>query len=265
MLYYPQLNTGTVCQYPLSRRNLRRTIVNSLADGSTLQIGDDGAAGVRWTLGYVDLSDLELGAIKGLFDATSGSWHTFTFLDPTANLLTWSEDLLKAGWERDPFLMLTGAVPDPLGGTNGMQITNSGQVSQTLQQTLDGPSWFQYCLSIWIRSEETTTITLYATTGTEEIANAYIVGRYWKRLEHVFQMTSQQSGLSIGVRLNAGQRVELFGFQVEAQPAAGGYKQTQDRAGVYQNARFDQDILGSQATGINIHSCAVRIISNVAG
>ena len=265
MLYYPQLNTGTVCQYPLSRRNLRRTIVNSLADGTMIRVKDDGAASVLWDLGYSDLTELELGAIKSIFDATSGSWQTFTFLDPTSNLFTWSEDPLKAGWERDPFLMLTRALPDPLSGTDGVQIINNGQVSQTLQQTLDGPSWFQYCLSVWARSEVTTTMDLYAISASEQIATPYIVGSSWKRLQHSFQMTSQEDGLSIGVRLNAGQRVEVFGFQVEAQPAAGGYKKTRDRAGVYQNARFDQDILRSHATGIDEHSCAVRIISNVAG
>ena len=265
MLYYPQLNTGTVCQYPLSRRNLRRTIVNSLADGTTIRVRDDGAARVVWDLEYFDLTDLELGAMRGLFEATSGSWQSFTFLDPTANLFTWSEDPSKAGWERDPLLTLAGGVADPLSGTGGVGIINNGQVSQALQQTLAGPSWFQYCISLWARSEATATVDLYGSSGSEQIVSSYMVGGSWRRLEHSFQMTSQQDGLSVGLRLSAGQRVELFGFQLESQPAAGGYKKTRDRAGVYPHARFDQDTFRSQATGIEQHSCALRIISNVAG
>ena len=265
MLYYPQLETGTVCQYPLTRSNSRRTIANALADGSDLRVADFGAASIRWDLNYSQLTTCELSGIQGLFDAASGSWQTFTFLDPADNLLTWSEDPSKPGWERDPLLTLGSGLTDPFGGTGGVSITNTGQVAQELQQPVAGPSWFQYCLSVYVRSSQATTIDLYSLKGSERIERQKAVGSMWSRLVHPFRMTTKEDGLSAGIRLEAGQSVVVFGFQLEAQSGAGGYKKTRDRGGVYDKARFDQDTLLSRATGFKQHACAVKIVSNVAG
>ena len=98
MLYYPQLTTGSIAQYPITRRNIRRTVVNALADGTQITMGDSGAAAVNWTLRYSHLTAIELNALQQLFASTYGRWQTFTFLDPTDNLLNWSEDLSQADW-----------------------------------------------------------------------------------------------------------------------------------------------------------------------
>jgi hypothetical protein len=53
--------------------------------------------------------------------------------------------------------------------------------------------------------------------------------------------------------------VDVFGLQVEPQPAASGYKPT-TTGGVYEHARFHDDDLAMTATGVGLHSCTVNII-----
>src|SRR5271157_2766382 len=110
MLVYPQLTSGALGQFPMVRRRRARTIVNSAADGSSVKLGDPGAAGTEWQLAYTGLSDTELAALQQFFLATEGSLNGFTFLDPAANLLAWSEVLNDSAWSADPQLTLQGSV-----------------------------------------------------------------------------------------------------------------------------------------------------------
>jgi hypothetical protein len=43
-------------------------------------------------LSYTALSDAELAALEQFFASAQGTLNGFTFLDPAANLLAWSED-----------------------------------------------------------------------------------------------------------------------------------------------------------------------------
>src|ERR1700689_1884404 len=113
MLYYPQLTTGAVSQFPVTRNANLRTVANQLPSGYTIRMADTGAQKVQWQLRYSGLSDGELSAIQSLFVAAQGQLNTFTFLDPTDNLLMWSEDWTQAVWTPDPLLQVTAGMPDP--------------------------------------------------------------------------------------------------------------------------------------------------------
>src|SRR5207253_9091970 len=110
MLYYPQLMSGSISQYPVTRRNQRRTVTNLLADGSDLRMEDTPAAQVVWDLTYNHLTAGELMNLLQLFDAVEGRLGTFTFLDPTDNLLNWTEDLTQNVWTMDPLIHMTAGV-----------------------------------------------------------------------------------------------------------------------------------------------------------
>ena len=73
------------------------------------------------------------------FRAAEGTLNGFTFLDPTGNLLAWSDQLDNAVWQKDPLLTLTGGVADPQGGTLGWRLSNGGGAGQGLGQTLAAP------------------------------------------------------------------------------------------------------------------------------
>jgi hypothetical protein len=261
MLYYPQLPTGSIAQYPITRNNIRRTVINSLPDGTQISMADAGAAAVNWSFTYSDLTAAELNALQQLFAISYGRWQTFGFLDPTDNLLNWSEDLSQAEWVADPLLTVAGGVADPLGGTSGWQATNTAQADQGILQTLAIPSSYQYCLSLYARANVPCSFDLVA-NAMQQGANA---ASTWTRFVFPFQMSTETGSLALGVSLPPGCSLDLFGFQLEAQPGAGAYKTTLDIAGVYPNSRFDQDVLTTTATGTNQFRTTIKIVSNVAG
>ena len=110
MLVFPQLVTGASALYPVTRRSIQRTVVNTLGDGRTDVLADPNAAATQWELHASGMTLAEWSAIEALFLATSGMWQTFTFLDPTGNLLADSETLSAGAWTNGALIELTAAV-----------------------------------------------------------------------------------------------------------------------------------------------------------
>lgn len=264
-LYFPQLSTGCIGQYPITRRSGRRTVVNVLADESEIRMPDAGAAAVRWQLSYTNLTRDEISALQSLFESTSGRWQSFTFLDPTDNLLNFSEDVSQPCWESDPLLAMNAASIDPFGGAGAWRMTNTAQSTQAMRQWVPVPGWYQYCFTVYLRADKTSPVELYSEDGSEELITSAMADTSWKRIQHSFRMTSTAERLACGIRLAAGQSVFAFGCQLEAQLGSGGYKKTRDQAGIYDGARFDQDDLQAAATGANQYACTVQIVSNTTG
>jgi hypothetical protein len=263
MLYYPQLTTGAVAQFPVTRTTNMRAVANQLASGFTIRLADTGAQKVQWRLRYSSLTDGERSSIEELFEGSEGQLNTFTFLDPTDNLLMWSEDWTQTVWAADPLLQVTAGLPDPLGGTGAMQLTNTGQAAQQIIQHTDGSSSFLYCYSVYVRSNVPATVQLVVTATGQTFLKAASTGTSWMRVTTSGSLAVQQDGVGFGVQLPAGAQVDMFGAQVEAQPEAGLYKKTIDRGGVYSSTRFSSDLLAFTATAPNQNSCQVDLISNL--
>jgi hypothetical protein len=263
MLYYPQLTTGSIAQFPVTRTVNLRTVANQLPSGFTIRMTDTGAQKVQWRLVYSDLTDGERSSLESLFEASEGQLNTFTFLDPTDNLLMWSEDWTQAVWTPDPLLQVTGGVADPLGGSAAMQLTNTGQTTQQIIQNTSGPSSFVYCYSVYVRSNVPATIQLVVTATGQTTLTAVTTKASWTRVTNSGSLSVQQEGIGFGVQLPAGVQVDAFGAQVEAQPGAGLYKQTIDLGGVYSSTRFSSDLLSVTATAPNQHSCQIGLISSL--
>src|SRR5581483_1675491 len=98
MLVYPQLTTGAVSQFPAQKRRKLRTVVNALGDGSSIKLADPPGELTEWQLQYAGLSDQEALALEQFFESVEGSLGVFTFLDPTANLFSWSGQLDHREW-----------------------------------------------------------------------------------------------------------------------------------------------------------------------
>ncbi len=263
MLYYPQLTTGAVSQFPIRRSTKMRTVANQLSSGPTIRMADAGAQKVQWQLRYSDLTDGERASIESLFEAAAGQLFTFTFLDPSDNLLMWSEDWTHAVWTPDPLLQLTSGVQDPLGGGAAMRLTNTAQTTQQIIQNTGGSSSFVYCYSVYVRSDTPATIQLVVTATGQVSLTPVSTSSAWMRVTASGGLSVQQDGIGFGVRLPAGVQVEAFGAQVEAQPAAGLYKKTIDLGGVYSSTRFSSDVLSVIATAPNQNSCQIGLISNL--
>src|ERR1700691_4958839 len=134
----PQIGLGAVAQFPLTRSRKWRAIRNNFESSEQIILPDTAAGQVEWRLSYQDLTDAETGTLSSLFAASQGSFGSFTFIDPLANLLAWSEDLSQPDWQFG-LLQKASGIGDPLGTLRAWSISNASAASQALQQTLGMP------------------------------------------------------------------------------------------------------------------------------
>lgn len=262
MTFFPQLSTGTAAQFPVKRTRVRRAVVNRTRGGEQIGYLDAGAAVTEWELGLHGLTDEERGAIEGLFEECRGPLKTFTFLDPLANLLAYSEDLQEPPWVADTGLALVAGKPDPLGGEGAWEITNTGQAAQRITQQTPASAGFHYCFSVWARSESPGSVRLVISGGSGEQSVVHGIGPEWRRVALSAKLGGSEESVRCGVELAAGARSELFGPQMEAQPNPSAYKRSAAGGGVYR-ARFADETLAATAEGPGNHSMRVRIRSVV--
>lgn len=248
MLWFPQLESGANGQFPTLRRIVYRTRETEQADGSLVRSDDPGAAEIEWELPLSGLTGSEVSSIEALFVAVEGRLGAFTFLDPMDNLLRWSEDPAQEAWVKTAAVEPGGA--DPLGGTASIRIGSGGEIRQTVQ----APAGLVYCFSAYVRDGEAE---LIARAGAEESGKGFAAGAAWVRVDHTLRLNSADESVTFAVRGSA----ELFGMQVDAQAGASAYKATGSRSGVYNRARFAEDVLGIATEGPDSHSCRVRIRS----
>ena len=89
------------------------------------------------------------------------------------------------------------------------------------------------------------------------------IGPAWVRAVKSGGLSVSQNGIGFGVELPAGARIQAFGAQVDAQVAAGQYKNTIDRGGVYGKTRFDSDALTLTTDAPNQNAGTVSLYSNL--
>ncbi len=261
MLYYPQLSTGTLAQYPLRKTLHKRTILNECLDNSTVKLADPAASQVQWDLNYAGLSQAEWDAIATLFQAAEGRLQTFVFADPAGNLLRWSEALSSTVWQKDGLVQLTPGMSDTAGTTRATQIANSGQITQGLSQAVTAAGWFRYCFSVYARSRTATTVTLTRSTVDGTQSQTETLGSEWRRLESSGQIDGTAEEIVFTLEIPASGTVDVFGFQVEAQPQASPYKLTTNQGGVYSQTRFVDDFISPIIVGINDYSVQAKLVS----
>lgn len=257
MLFFPQLSTGAIAQYPIKKRRITRSIVNACLDGSAIKVADVGGSATEWQLQLTDLDDAELQAIQQFFSDIEGRLNTFTFLDPTDNLFTWSETLEKNVWQKNALLRLESGVADPHGSTRATRIANTAASELSIQQDVNVPAWFRYCFSVYARSETRGSVT--QTRATDSILHE--LTPEWRRILFSGQSTSNQETVAFGLRLSAGTSIEVFGLQVEPQPGASEYKATFSTGGVYPFARLNDDTLAITSHALNRHACTLHIVA----
>jgi hypothetical protein len=252
---YPQLGTGALSQFPAVKRRRMRTVVNQASDGSAVKLADAAAEVIEWQLAYTNLSDAEIGALQQFFEEMEGSLQGFTFPDPCGNLMAWSEDLNNAAWSADPLLTATGGIDDPLGGTGAWHLINIGAGPQALTQTLNVWGGYTFCFSVYARASTPATVTLQLGGRTE----CHAVARDWRRLAIAGGGDPAAESVACSIQLPGPGTLDVFGPQVQAQPAASAYQRS-SAGGVYENARFRDDDFSFTTTGINRHSTTVNIV-----
>src|SRR6185312_1111793 len=258
-LYFPQLSSGALAQYPIKKARLFRTIKNVLPDGSLFLAEDPGYSRWQWNLSYSALSPSDVQAIQAHFSACKGPLHAFTFVDPTDNMLPWSSDLSNSHWQASPLIHLQAGAADPLGGANGFVLTNTAENSEEFTQTLAVPANFTYCLSMYIARSSQATVGLIR-RGSESTQPLTVnIGPTWTRAVSAGQLIDSGSELTVGVSLSAGQQISIFGPQLEAQPAPSEYRSTAQISGVHPNSHWTVGQLSIEATAPDLYSTAFTI------
>ena len=127
----------------------------------------------------------------------------------------------NAAWQTDPLLSLTGAISDPRGAPRARgDLRNSGGAEQTVGQTLASPGEYQYCLSAYVRAATATSVRLVI--GSQAIRRP--VTTEWTRIAWTSSGDAQATSVRFAIEIGAGDVVDVYGLQVEAQTAASGYK-----------------------------------------
>jgi hypothetical protein len=261
MLVFPQLSTGASALYPLTKTSRQRTVVNTLGDGSTDVYADPEARSLGWEMQAKGLTAAEWGAIETLFQATSGMWQTFTFLDPAGNLLAESETFSASAWTNGALIDLTAGVSDPLGTTRATLVTNAGGGTEGIVQTLPVPGTFHYCLSVWARTDSGTSVQLTISTTGGSATKTFALGTQWARISLAANLGQSTNSVTFSALLTAGGTIDIFGMQVEAQLGASDYKQTGTAGGVYANARFGADTITVTAQGTDVYDAVLQIVN----
>jgi hypothetical protein len=164
MLVFPQFNTGVQALYPVMKKRTARTVLNELRDGRADTYIDAHGGVLGWEMHALGMTSAEASAIQDLFAQVAGACGTFTFLDPTSNLLAASENFSAANWALDPQVQVTAGIADPFGTTRASRVMNSGQTAQGLTQVLAAPGTFTYCMSAWVRSDAAAGVHAMATS-----------------------------------------------------------------------------------------------------
>jgi len=258
-LFYPQLTSGALAQYPIRKVRLARTVKNVLPDGSMILYSDPGGAQLRWQLSYTELSDVDVQALQAHFSACVGPFHSFTFIDPTDNMLASSSDMNASPWQISSLINVTAGAADPSGGTSAFTLSNTGQTSQQITQTLTVPSGYQYCFSIYAMSNGPSAMTMIRQGSVREEQHSVSIGPVWTRLVSSGKLSDSGTGFTIGIALAPGQQVQLYGPQLEAQVAPSRYRSTAQTGGVYANAHWATDQLSITADAPNLSSTAFSI------
>lgn len=261
MTYFPQLSSGAMSQFPLRRKVIGRTVTNQCADGRTVKAADPSPALVEWHLRLQNLTGSEAGTLEQFYVDVEGRLRSFTFLDPADNLLVWSGDPTNTVWEKDPAIGVAGDVGDPFGGNGAWSIGNPSGIAQRVKQRLSAPGWFTYCWNFYARSSQSGAVTLFRDTAASSASAVQSVGTSWRRLQFGGKSENSDEEITFGVELPAGASADFFGFQVEPQIGASGYRRTTSRSGIYLNARFRDDLFFEIASSPNHYGCTTAIVA----
>jgi hypothetical protein len=265
MLIFPPLSTGASAQYPVKRARSERTIINITPDGRAITLPDYYGKQIRWSLRLDGLTDQEANNYLSFFELCEGPLQPFLFLDPTANLVLFSEDLTQSAWQINSLLTGTGGVGDPFGTTRASRLVNTSGASLSATQTIPIPGSAWAAFSVYLRASQGEGFQMTRTDGSSVSSLTPSVGGSWNRftLSSVFA-SSVSTNCDFSLSVPAGATLDVFGFQVDAQPSAGIYVQNTGESGVYPNARFDLDQLTVTATGLGQSSMELSILSEAS-
>lgn len=242
-LFFPQLSSGTLSQYPVKRIKGVHTAGYMAEDGTKVMYFDPDGSSLTWQLSYSGLNADEVTALETLFEGCRGQFHAFTFLDPVGNLL-------GPAWQTDPNIQVSGTI-----------FTNSGNAAASASQALPIPAGYTYCFSLPgnLSADPSATLTIVASGPSSQ--QQVVLSLKDPLLVYSGALTDAGSTFTIGVQLQPGQSVDLSEAQLEAQPVPSPFRPAV--GGVYTNAHWATDELTFVAEGPNSYNTSFSILTHV--
>lgn len=256
MRHFPQLESGCAGQYPVAKLISPRVAWSETPGGLRRRAFDGAGSRVVWRMELHGLRESEAGAIEGLFEECEGRRRSFTFVDPTANLLAATDDGTSTYWERDEGTAVAGGVAGLSGASGGFRITNQGAGWGGVWQAATVPEEMTYCLSAYMRATSEGKARLRI-GRTERVVEPD--GR-WRQM-WVSGTSGETGPVEFAIEAEAGGQVEVWGPQAEAQVAPSEYKRNRGRGGWYSRARFSTDDLSFATEGPGVFGGVVEIES----
>jgi hypothetical protein len=242
-LFFPQLASGALVQYPVKRTKFVYTVTTQAEDGSVLTYFDPNGSVLTWQLTYSGITQQEATALQALFDACAGRFRAFTFIDPVANLL-------RSQWQLGPGIQTTGTI-----------FTNLGNAPAEVSQTFSIPSGYVYCFSLAgdLAADPHATVTLIRRGSVTETRTRIPLAA--SLLVTSGALADPGQTFTVAVELQAGQSVDLACAQLEAQPAPSAFRRPS--GGVYPKANWAVDELQFTAAGPDLFNTSFSIEAQV--
>lgn len=248
-LFFPQLLSGSMVQYPVRKLKQFRTVVNVYGDGRMTVYPDSGARRLGWQIRYNGISKVEVAALQSLYVQCGGPLLPFTFIDPVDNMLVASSDFTNSSWIGSPGCKVSEGVVDPTGGSAAFSLTNAGQQSAGVTQNLQVPSNYQYCFSVYVRSSDSAPLTLNVAGASASGAQTFVSCPNWTRVRWSGRVNDAGTVLSVSLLTGPGQTIDIYGPQLEAQQSPSTYKATVSRGGVYPACHWTNSELSVTSMG----------------
>lgn len=119
MAEFPALWSGAGVSLPVRRVRVLEGVQTRNSSGYGMGSDGEGQGWMEWDLVYRELTRGEAAALEDFFEEREGLLKAFTFADPMANLVAWSEDLAQGAWVKG-----AGVTVSPVSG--GWEIANGG-------------------------------------------------------------------------------------------------------------------------------------------
>jgi hypothetical protein len=197
--------------------------------------------------------------LQSHFDACAGPYRAFTFIDPAENMLVSSSDFTTPAWQKSSLIHFVPGATGPDGAAGAVTVINTGQSNQEISQSFHVPANYQYCFSLYARSDSSSQLTLIRRGGSANESIGFPVEAAWSRIVSSGRLNDSGTVFAVAISLAPGQQVGIYGVQLEAQTAPSRYRPTQQIGGVYSRAHWGMDQLTVAATGPNLFSTSFTI------
>jgi hypothetical protein len=228
----------------------------------------------KFNLNYPSITDAEVAVLRAFMATTKGRYHAFRFLDPSGNLLKYSEDFSAMDWIKSGISYSPGQT-DPFGGDGNLASLLTGSYSNSYLcaqiGSSNGLSGFIINTSVWLKGNfpgQTVGLSLIDINNpTAPLRqNLLSLSTSWARYSmNVLLWDNTSYGVMLGGAGTWADSVYVYGFQVAPSKGECAYTRSPDNYGDHANVRFDTDTFTYQGIGPNQNSVSLPCVEYFPG